>query len=274
MNFTEIPSDGEVTVGYWAIRGLGAPLRMMTMYKGIRLNAVNYDLATTEENGFDRSSWYTDAKPALKEQNPLVNLPYVIDNGLIITQSHACLVYLGRRLGLLGNSPAAEIECEQLLCEYMDFRNHVVGFVYAAGGNIPEFIEKHVNAPNGQLYKLNLWLEKKYGAVVPSSENAIFFVGDSATAPDFAIWEIIDQFIAMAKFVGLAGNPLESKMPFLQAFHASFAQLPGNAHYLASALYALPANNLSAKTYGGTPSGAVWEFGMTQHTWKGSSGIY
>jgi hypothetical protein len=33
-----------VTVGYWAIRGLGAPLRQMVMYAGVPLNNVMYEL--------------------------------------------------------------------------------------------------------------------------------------------------------------------------------------------------------------------------------------
>lgn len=105
-----------ITVAYWTIRGLGAPLRMMVMYANCPLNAVNYDCAIKEGGGFDASSWFS-VKPEFKAKNPFINLPYVQDGEVLVTQSNACLSYLARKLGLWGNNPAEEIECEQLLCE-------------------------------------------------------------------------------------------------------------------------------------------------------------
>lgn len=94
-----------MTVGYWNIRGLAAPIRMMVMYGGATLNSVNYDLKVKPEGGFDGSCWF-DVKPDLKAKNPLINLPYVIDGDVILTQSNACCLYVGRKLGLLGNNEA------------------------------------------------------------------------------------------------------------------------------------------------------------------------
>ncbi len=75
-------STEPITVGYWSIRGLAAPLRMMVMYAGRALNNVMYDCA--DVNGhFDRSEWLTK-KPALKDKNPFMNLPYVIDGDKVI----------------------------------------------------------------------------------------------------------------------------------------------------------------------------------------------
>lgn len=105
-----------ITVGYWSIKGLGAPLRMMVLYAGCPLNAVNYDLRPKDGGGWDGSAWF-DIKPDLKAVNPLINLPYVQDGDVLVSQTNACLSYLGRRLGMWGNNPAEEIECEQLLCE-------------------------------------------------------------------------------------------------------------------------------------------------------------
>jgi glutathione S-transferase len=105
-----------VTVGYWSIRGLGAPLRMMAMYAGCPLNAVNYDCRIKEGGGYDGSDWFND-KPELKAKNPFINLPYIQDGDVLVTQTNACLSYMGRKLGLWGNNPTEETECEQLLCE-------------------------------------------------------------------------------------------------------------------------------------------------------------
>ena len=41
-------------------------------------------------------------------QNPLANLPFVIDtDGTVVTQSNACLSFLGNKFSLMGSTPAA-----------------------------------------------------------------------------------------------------------------------------------------------------------------------
>ena len=63
---------GTITLGYWKIRGLCAPLRMMCFYKGQPfVNKAYGDDAQT--------AWFGTEKKRLKETNALVNLPYVID---------------------------------------------------------------------------------------------------------------------------------------------------------------------------------------------------
>ena len=67
-----------VVVGYWGIRGLAAPLRMMVLFHGgYKLQCENYDLLDKPEGGFDASAWFSK-KPELKEKHPLINLPYII----------------------------------------------------------------------------------------------------------------------------------------------------------------------------------------------------
>ena len=71
-------SSSDIVVGYWGIRGLGAPLRMMVLFHGgYKLHCENYDLLDKPEGGYDASAWF-DKKPALKEKQPLINLPYII----------------------------------------------------------------------------------------------------------------------------------------------------------------------------------------------------
>ena len=66
--------QGEMTIGYWSIRGLGAPCRMMTMYAGVKARFELYDLKPKEGGGWDGSAWF-GSKKALKQRNPLMNLP-------------------------------------------------------------------------------------------------------------------------------------------------------------------------------------------------------
>mmetsp|Transcript_373 Transcript_373/g.530 ORF Transcript_373/g.530 Transcript_373/m.530 type:complete len:81 (+) Transcript_373:71-313(+) len=58
---------------------------------------------TGEPGNWDKSCWFVGAKPLLLPKNPLLNLPYVLDGDVLVTQSNACLKYLGRKLNLNGD---------------------------------------------------------------------------------------------------------------------------------------------------------------------------
>ncbi len=47
---SEINNEAPITVGYWSIRGLAAPLRMMVMFSGRKLNNVMYDGKTHSDS--------------------------------------------------------------------------------------------------------------------------------------------------------------------------------------------------------------------------------
>lgn len=90
---------------------------MMCEYSNVCYEAVNY-IVTESDTGngnvsYDASSWF-DEKPIIQKNNPLANLPYVEDNGIIISQTNACLLHLGEKFGLLGTSNQERIECEQV----------------------------------------------------------------------------------------------------------------------------------------------------------------
>jgi glutathione S-transferase len=235
---------------------------MMVMFSNTPLHCENYDLLEKPEGGWDLSCWL-DNKILLKEKNPLINLPYVVDGDNVISQSNACFTYLGRKLNMMGASPEEMSECEQLLCECMDLRNKVTGFAYGGDGSTSakESFFHGISSKNGQLEKLEQWLVKK-------SRHPCFFVGDRASAPDFHIWEMLDQLQVMA-VVGL-----QSLFPRLSEFHSLFGSLSENSRYLSSALAALPLNNKMA-VCGSKPSGAVYQAGHGEEcAWHGTSGLY
>ncbi len=97
MSFPHTGSLPEsITVGYWSIRGLAAPLRMMVMYAGVKLQAENFDcIENSTKDGFDVSSWFR-VKEVYKAKNPLINLPFVEDGDVLVTQSNACFSHLGK----------------------------------------------------------------------------------------------------------------------------------------------------------------------------------
>ena len=257
-----------ITVGYWSIRGLAAPLRMMIMYAGVPLNNVMYDL--TEKDGhYDGSSWFS-VKPELQQQNPLMNLPYIIDGNTIVTQSNACLSYLGRRLDLWGTTDKEIIEIEQLLCEIMDLRNSIVQYSYSPVDSHENLLNQ-ATGKNGSFQKIESWFEKS----IREGNNGNFLVGNHATAPDFHLYEMIYQYTFLANYKGRA-NILET-FPRLTHFYDTFSSLPENQRYLQSNIGSvnpcrLPLNQKMAQ-FGAHPSGSAWTPG-TEYEFNTYTGLY
>lgn len=249
-----------ITIGYWTIRGLGAPLRMMTMYAGVTFNALNYDCAADADGNFDNSCWIKEAKPELKAKNPLINLPYVIDGDRVISQSNACMMYLARKFSLLGKDEIDASCCEQLLCELMDLRNRLVGLVYSTSD--VDKINGFLNGIKDILGKLELWLDM--------NKNGPFLVGSGVTVPDFHFFELIDQIYLICNHHSLENTTKE----FLKitAFYKTFAELSENSKYLTSKLHALPMNNKMARI-GANPDGTAWTAGQS-YDFADVSGIF
>jgi glutathione S-transferase len=239
-----------LVVGYWSIRGLGAPLRMMCEYAGVPYEAKLFD-----DDQPEAEQWPA-YKAELSKKNPLANLPFVIDGDVVVTQSNACLTYLAGKLGLMGavggarGGPLAERALvEQCLCQVMDLRNDAVALFY--GNQIP-FTDPPVNNPdeNAAVYlsdtvsvhygKLEAWLEL---------HGTTFLAGATPTAADFHLFEMLDQHSAFAVDFGLA-DPIDT-CPRLDALASAFRALPQLAGYFAGPLHALPMNHAPAALWGG-----------------------
>ena len=127
-----------ITVGYWSTKGLGAVCRMGVLYAGYSLKAKNYKLQPVSKDNsltYDGSEWHDSDKIDLKKRNSLINLPYmelVNSSGdeLLISQSNACLSFLGRKFNMFGKNEVEESKCEQLLFETNDLRSVLTSFAY------------------------------------------------------------------------------------------------------------------------------------------------
>ena len=195
------------------------------------------------ETGFDGSCWF-GVKPELKAKNPLVNLPYILDGDVLVSQSNACLIYLGKKIGLFGATPAEELACYETICEVFDLRNKMVGFTYSGASDVKEAGEKlitEISGTNSAFAKLQLMLE------VNKAGNGTFLVGSAATPADFHLFEMVEQYSALAAFIGQP-EWLETTFPGLKAFFDKFKALPANAAYFASSLYKLPFNAKMVRT--------------------------
>jgi glutathione S-transferase len=239
-----------IEIGYWNIRGLAAPLRMMCMYAKAPFTQRAYGL----DGSFDRSAWLVIDKPALKEKNPFINLPYVKDGDVLVSQSNACLAYLGRKFGFWGNNDEQVVMCETMMCEITDIRNAVVGFSYPAeAGRAQGFIDSLFG---GALGKFELYLSQ----CKTFSEARPFLVDGRITAPDFHLFEMLLQVTLISETYGCR-QPLFGNHPSLQTYFDGFGRLPGMAKYLQSPLASMPLNNLMAN-FGSLGSGGKWTPGV------------
>uniref|UniRef100_A0A7S2DN60 glutathione transferase n=1 Tax=Octactis speculum TaxID=3111310 RepID=A0A7S2DN60_9STRA len=236
-------------IGYWNIRGLGAPLRLMAEYSEMPYTAKCYDVSEKEGGGWDLSAWF-GPKEELKQTNPLMNLPYVKDtDGTIITQSNACFAYLGQKTGLSGSTPLERARCTELLCEAMDLRNSMVSKFYNPSTTIEDLCNLVVKS--GSLPKLEA-----------SITSGPYFFGCSPTAADFHVFELVDQLTFMLEKIGKDDPSVspclrEWSYPKLLALRAAMLAEPTCQNYFNGPLAKLPLNNKMA-CFGATPSGAKW----------------
>jgi len=218
----------EVEMGYWAIRGLGAPIRMILEYKG-----VTY----TDNQYADGQKWFAEDKPKLLEKNPLANLPYVKEGDTVICQSNSVLSYLGMRLGLAGRDPTTRFKNEQLLCEIFDTRNAMIELVYPfkkVNRTEAEFKESAPNAAAGNFGKYEAWLDMY---------KTDYFCGPKPLVCDFHIWEMLDQTKLLAEKIG--EKTWFEKFPLCKAFYDRFKALEPLQKYFESPAYKLPCNNIA-----------------------------
>lgn len=225
----------KLEVGYWKIRGLAGALRMICEYKGVTYKNKMYAVNGTAGK-WDFSEW-SSAKPALQAANPLMNLPYLVDGDVVVSQSNACLTYLGRKFQLNGKTETEVTRCEQMACQIMDLRNDTVKLFYDPSAF--KGADTWITAGLGvHLAKLNNFMEKN---------GTAFAASDEPTVADFHMFEIIDHNCELAAFLGKA-DPLAS-YPKLTAFFKAFKALKQLDGYFKSENYNLPINNTMA-TFG------------------------
>lgn len=91
------------TLGYWNIRGLGAPVRYLLYFCGVDFTDKMYRAGPPPE--YDRSDWLNEK---FNLGLPLPNLPYLIDeDGAHLTETVAIMKYIASKWKpeLLGKDP-------------------------------------------------------------------------------------------------------------------------------------------------------------------------
>ena len=263
-----------ITVGYWSTKGLGSVCRMVVLYSGYSLKAKNYRLLPIVKDDsltYDGSEWHEEDKINLKKRNSLINLPYIeLTNSdgteLLISQSNACLSFLGRKFNMFGKNEVDVSQCEQLLLETNDLRNVITSFAYTHFKNkdLENEAAKDVfnrafqNNNVGKIQKFENWMKENQ-----NNEN-YFLINNEITIPDFNLFDILDFYVEFLKYYNFVNDKNiknifnELDYPNISKFYNNFIQLPKMQKYLNSIFYKLPYTNKSARFGSGT-KGDTWD---------------
>lgn len=162
-------------LGYWDIRGLATPIRLLLSQAGIEFEDKLYTCGPPPT--FDKGQWTND-KFALGLDFP--NLPYYIDGDVKLTQSHVILRHLGRKHEMAGSNEQEMVRAELLSSQVYDFHMD-----YAR--TIAYNPEHEKNKPD---YTKNL--ADRLKALSDFLGEAKFVVGDSVTYADFVLYEYLE----------------------------------------------------------------------------------
>jgi glutathione S-transferase len=265
-------------VAYWSIRGLGAPLAMMLTAARVNHWVIFYDTNEEGDDGWNEDSYNEDKAWLRDEVNPLMNLPFLVDcsTDRVIVQSNAIFCYLGRELNMLGKTPLEQSMCEELLFQVTDLRDQMVDFAYEASTEDDKEEAANLASEASNCYaKLEAYLKKKYETMMVGKNNSAdepdglicHLVGDDYSAPDFHLYEMLDQFEGLVQFYDLEPLLLGSRYPHLAAYKIAFESLPEVSVYLNSRAREVPYNSCSAR-FGSDPSTrGMYKRGM-ETPWK------
>ena len=210
-------------LGYWNLRGLAQPIRLLLNYTGTEFEDKRLDFGPAP--GYDKSAWL-DIKFNLGLDFP--NLPYYDDGDNKVTQSNAILRYIARKHGLVGKSEAEKARVDMMADQYMDFRNGWIRLCYNSD---------FVNLKDDYLKELPKTLQR-FSDFLGANP---WFAGKSLSFVDFAMYEMLTQHKMLVPNCLL-------KMENIQKFLDRFEALPRIAEYMKSNKFLkAPINGLMAK---------------------------
>lgn len=220
-------------LGYWKIRGLAQPIRLMLGYAGVEFEDKIYE----QEDGpsFSRDAWLADK---FKLGLDFPNLPYYFDGDVKLTQSSAIMRHIARKHDLMGKTDTEKDRCDLAGEQLNDFRMNFVKMCYGKyfGVDFKEKAPKYVKDLSGILKPFEEFL----------GDNK-WLAGANITWADFILWEMLDQHLL------LAPGCLDS-LPKLKAYHQAFMEEPKIKEFLASdKCFKGPCNNKVASWGGKLP---------------------
>ncbi|XP_060057922.1 glutathione S-transferase-like isoform X2 [Erinaceus europaeus] len=164
-----------MTLGYWDLRGLTLPIRMLLEYTDTKYEEKMYTIGDAPD--YDRSQWLNEK---FKLGLDFPNLPYLIDGTHRLTQSNAILRYIARKHNLCGETEEERILVDVLENQFKDTRMQLIRLCYNPDFEKlkPEFLE---GLPE-KMKQFSEFLGKR-----------LWFAGDKLTFVDFLAYDILDQ---------------------------------------------------------------------------------
>lgn len=202
-------------LGYWDIRGLAQPIRLLLEYTGEEYEDKRYECGDAPT--YDKSCW-TVVKETLGLDFP--NLPYLLEknaDGEItrkLTQSITIMRFLARRHNLLPETEEENIRSDIMQDETVDFRSGFTRLCYS--GQFAELKDGYLQTMETKL--------KRFEAYMAGHE---FVAGKKLTYVDFMFAESLDHHVCLAP--GCLDN-----FPSLKAYHGRFFSLDKVKEYRAS----------------------------------------
>lgn len=235
-------------LGYWALRGLGEPIRSLHAYLGVELEERAYGKPFMPKGNVTMAQKGADlAELGLA----LPNLPYYVDGGLKLTETAAILRYVCEKHspGLLQVPGLPPLEGRALHDQVFTFllcaNNAVRAYQY---GYLPQTRSREGKAkggPTGSLAFKDIWTAEKDAemaewaieqisealgageqAKATSGISGPLLFGPTPTAADFFLFEHTHLVQCMA--------PEVANLEWLRPYREAFEALPGISSYFAS----------------------------------------
>ena len=230
-------AGAEFELGYWAIRGLGQPIRFLLAHAEVAFSEVRLGVNQDGSIIADESHDWATHKDTLSV--PFPNLPYLIDSSapaeVQLTQSNAVMRYLARRFGYYGDTASDQICIDVLQDEAYDLRNSIVETVYTLGAEYEAVFDEFTSTA------VPRYLDR-FESYLSNRGIHTHFVGTRISLVDFILYELIWQVSIM-----VPGSVTDTHRPSLGSFIEEFATIPQIAAYMARSDYIdRPINSVSA----------------------------
>jgi len=200
-----------IILGYWNIRGLAEPIRLLLEYLGVNYKDELYDQGPAPE--YSRECWL---KKKLELGLDFPNLPYLIDSPIKITESVAIMRYICNKFEpkLLGTKLEEIAYVDMLCCVLYDFNGAKSEIMYTT--DVASIPKRKFEILAEQIKRFAKMLETKK-----------YLAGDKLTYVDFMCVEYLDGINDLIE-------PILKTYPSLERYYKDMMSLPNVQKYKTS----------------------------------------
>ncbi|KAF0312633.1 Glutathione S-transferase Mu 1 [Amphibalanus amphitrite] len=162
--------------GYWAIKGLGQPCRLLLELAGEEYQDNRFDQLRAED------VWIQE-KAKNPHGLPFPNLPYYVDGDQKLTQSSAIVRHLGRKYNMAANNDAEASQLDMLEGVVIDVRTWFFDLCYQTEEGFKAGLPEAVQRSTTYCQQLNAYLGSKP-----------WFLGDRITYVDVMAYDMLTNW--------------------------------------------------------------------------------